>query len=99
MTSERMFFTFRSNGNNGTDELVEATIEKLDVHEPPVGDAAQKQSWFGTAERLQGALVAVGFSDIDIEGVLSTLRVNKVATREVASTTAALSEAGFATVL
>ncbi len=93
--SERMFFTFRSNGNANDQELAEATVEKLDEHEPPVGADAERQSWFGTTDALRAVLIELAFTPLDVDGVLSTLKVNKVATREVRATADALKDAGF----
>ena len=84
--AERMFFTFRSNGNANDQELAEATVEKLNEHEPPVGGDAEKQSWFGATDGLGAVLLEMGFTTLDVDGVLSTLKVNKVATREVSVT-------------
>ena len=92
---ERMFFTFRNNGNANDQQLAEATVEKLDEHEPPVGAEAEKQSWFGATDTLGAVLREIGFTTIDVDGILSSIRVNKVATREVSVTANALKEAGF----
>ncbi len=93
--SERMFFTFRRNGNANDQELVEATAERLDEHEPVVGIAAEKQSWFGSTESLGAVFIDLGFTPLDVEGILSTLKVNKVATREVSVNADAIKDAGF----
>ena len=98
-STERMFFSFRSNGTNDERELVEATVEKLDEHEPPAGAAAEKQSWFGTDTDLQSMLQTLGFPVLDIEGVLSTLKVNKIATRELETSSEELATAGFAAIV
>ena len=92
---ERMFFTFRNNGSANDQELVEVTVEKLDEHEPPVGPNAEKQSWFGATDRLGAVLLEMGFTTLDVDGVLSTLKVNKVASREVSVTAALLKKTGF----
>ena len=92
---ERTFFTFRRNGNTNEHDLAEATAEKLDEHEPPAGTAAEKQSWFGATDSLGPVLTGLGFTTLDVDGVLSTLKVNKVATREVSVTSDALKAAGF----
>ena len=96
---ERMFFTFRDNGFANDQELVEATVEKLDEHEPSVGPNAEKQSWFGATDRLGAVLLEMGFTTLDVDGVLSTLKVNKVATREVSATADSLNETGFRSIL
>lgn len=96
--SDRMFFTFRSNGTKDGRELVEVTVEKLDEHEPPAEAAAEKQNWFGTDTDLESTLQGLEFSALNIEGVLSTLKVNKIATREVEASFEALASFGFAAV-
>lgn len=80
---ERMLFTFQSNGEIHGKRMVEATVEHLDVHEAPVGAAAEKRSWFGPEDTLAEAFAGLGFTHLDVDGVLATLRVNKVSTREV----------------
>lgn len=96
--AERMFFTFRSNGIANDQELAEATVEKLDEHEPPADASAEKQSWFGPIDTLREVLIGLGFTNLDVDGVLSTLKVNKVATREVSVKGDALKNAGFRTI-
>ena len=93
--AERMLFTFQSNGEANGQRMVEAVAEHLVVHEAPVGAGAEKRSWFGTVEELPGVFAKVGFSEMDIRGVLAGLRVNRVETREVEAVSGELEGIGF----
>ena len=93
--SERMLFTFQSNGESHGQRLVEASAEHLLIHEAPVGPEAEKRSWFGTEDDLPGVFAKVGFSVLDIDGVLAGLRVNRVETREVDAVSGCLETLGF----
>ena len=93
---ERMLFTFQSNGESHGQRLVEATAEHLLIHEAPVGPNTNKRSWFGTEADLPATLTKAGFTDLDIQGVLAGLRVNRVETREVEATSKDLEALGFA---
>ena len=90
-----MLFTFQSNGESHGQRLVEASAEHLVVHEAPVGPAAEKRSWFGSEDELPVVFARVGFTQLDIDGVLAGLRVNRVETREVDAVSADLSGMGF----
>ena len=92
---ERMLFTFQSNGEIAGERMVEATVEHLAIHEAPVGAAANKRSWFGPEDTLAGAFACLGFTQLDVDGVLATLRVNKVSTREVEVHDEQLESMGF----
>lgn len=92
---ERMLFTFQSNGESHGHRLVEASAEHLLVHEAPVGPTAEKRSWFGPEDDLPGVFSQVGFTQLDIDGVLAGLRVNRVETREVEAVSADLPGMGF----
>ena len=94
-TAERMLFTFQSNGEANGKRMVEAVAEHLVVHEAPVGPEAEKRSWFGTEDDLPGVFGKVGFSEMDIRGVLAGLRVNRVETREVEAVSDHLNSLGF----
>lgn len=96
--AERMLFTFRHNGRHHEQDLVEITAEKLAEHEPPAGASAEEQSWFGPEEKLGSLLEELGFSALDLEGIIATLRVNKIATRELQTAPEALGKVGFAPV-
>ena len=93
---ERMLFTFQSNGEVHGKRMVEASVEHLDVHEAPVGAAAEKRSWFGAEDTLAESFACLGFTQLDVEGILATLRVNKVSTREVEVLGRDLEAMGFA---
>ncbi len=93
---ERILFTFQSNGEIDGKRMVEATAEHLAIHEAPVGAAAGKRSWFGAEDALGKSFACLGFTQLDVEGVLSTLRVNKVSTREVEVQEGDLDKMGFA---
>ena len=60
-----------------------------------MGPQAEKRSWFGTEDNLPGVFAKVGFSSLDIDGVLAGLRVNRVETREVDAVSGALATLGF----
>ena len=92
---ERMLFTFQSNGEIHGKRMVEATVEHLAIHEAPVGAAAEKRSWFGAEDSLAEKFACLGFTQLDVDGVLATLRVNKVSTREVEVAAGALESIGF----
>lgn len=101
MTTEskphRMLFTFRGNGVEGQRRLVEITAEHLAIHEAPASvEAAHKHSWFGDESDVADTLATIRFPALDIEGVLSSLHVNKVATREIETSEEELTSAGFA---
>ncbi len=50
---QRMLFTFRSNGVANDRQLVEATVEHLEIHEVSADKTeANKRSWFGAADDL-----------------------------------------------
>lgn len=94
---QRMLFTFRGNGVENERRLVEATAEHLEIHEAPADKTeADKQSWFGAEDEMAGTLEKLGFTALDIEGVLGALHVNKIATREIEVLPQSLEEAGFA---
>ena len=93
--SQRMLFTFQSNGEIHGKRMVEATVEHLVIHEAPVGTAADKRSCFGAEDTLAGAFACLGFTQLDVDGVLATLRVNKVSTREVNVQLRKLNSMGF----
>ena len=90
-----MLFTFQHNGEAHGKSLVQATVEHLVVHEAPVGPEAEQRHWFGTEDDLPEVLAKVGFSDLDIEGVLAGLRVHRVETREVEAVSDDLNGLGF----
>ena len=92
---ERILFTFQSNGEINGQRMVEASAEHLLLHEAPVGPSAGKRLWFGAEDGLASAFSCLGFTDLDIEGILATLRVNKVSVREVEVLTSALDTMGF----
>lgn len=92
---ERMLFTFQSNGESAGKRLVEATAEHMEIHEASVGPMSGKRSWFGTEDDLPEIFAQVGFSDIDIVGVLAGLRAHRVETREVETVAAKLDGLGF----
>lgn len=93
--AERMLFTFQSNGEADGRRMVEAVAEHMVIHEAPVGPDAEKRSWFGTEDALPEVFKEVGFSDLDIEGVLAGLRVNRVETREIETVSEDLNRLGF----
>ena len=92
---ERMLFTFQSNGEIHGKRMVEATVEHLAIHEAPVGATAEKRCWFGAEDTLAEAFACLGFTQLDVDGVLATLRVNKVSTREVEVRGDQLESSGF----
>ncbi len=92
---QRILFTFQSNGEIDGRRMVEASAEHLAIHEAPVGPDARKLSWFGDEIELAAACLTLGFKQLDVDGVLATLRVNKVSTREVEVVVAELETVGF----
>jgi len=92
-TPQRMLFTFRRNGDSNGKRLVEITVEPLEQHEAPVG--ADKHSWFGAEDDVSSTMETLDFVQIDIEGVVSALHTNRVATREAEVLPSDLSDAGF----
>ncbi len=90
-----MLFTFQSNGESHGQRLVEASAEHLLIHEAPVGPDTEKRCWFGAEDDLRGVFEQVGFSELDIDGVLAGLRVNRVETREVDAVSDDLAGLGF----
>ena len=93
---ERMLFTFQYNGEIHGRRMVQATVEHLVIHEAPVGPDAEKRNWFGSEDDLPEVFSKAGFTDLDIEGVLAGLRVNRVETREVETVSEELDGLGFA---
>ena len=89
-----MLFTFRPNGENNGQRLVEATVEPVEQHEAPAGSG--KHSWFGAEEKLAAVLQKIDFPELDVEGVLAALYTNRVATREVEVSPEKLAAEGFA---
>ncbi len=90
-----MSFTFQHNGEARGKSLVQATVEHLVIHEAPVGPEAEQRHWFGTEDDLPEVLAKLGFSDLDIGGVLAGLRVRRVETREVKTVLDDLDGLGF----
>ena len=86
-------FTFRPNGEDSGQRLVEITAEPVEQHETPAG--AERQSWFGPEEKVSATLEQLAFPKHDIEGVLASLYTNRVATRSVAVASEKLGAVGF----
>lgn len=95
--AERMLFTFQSNGEAHGQRMVEAVAEHLVVHEAPVGPDAERRSWFGAEDDLPAVFARVGFTALEIEGVLAGLHVNRIETREVEAVSDNLNSLGFTT--
>lgn len=92
-TPQRMLFTFRRNGDSNGTRLIEITAEPLEQHEAPAG--ADRQSWFGAENDVATLMQDLSFAPGDVEGVVSALHTNRVATREAEILHSALSDAGF----
>ena len=76
--------------------MAEATAERLEEHEPSADPSvADKQSWFGQEDTITVSLGQLNVPARDIDGVLSALHVNKIATLELDLTPSQLSSAGF----
>ena len=94
---QRFRLTFRGNGIITGQRMAEATAERLEEHEPSADlNLADKQSWFGQEDTITLSLGKLNVPVRDIDGILSALHVNKIATLELDLTPSQLTSAGFA---
>lgn len=93
--SQMFLFTFRNNGGQQDEPLVEVLVEQLSDYDPSVAGDAFQRSWFGTREALGPMMEGLGFEAIDVRGVMGALRDHRDADRRLAATSETLKSAGF----
>ncbi len=93
---QSFLFTFRSNGKQNEQLLVEVLVEQLADYDPSVAASALKSSWYGSEEALGPMLEGLGFEEFDVHGVLGALHDHRGADRRQSVTTEQLRAAGFA---
>ncbi len=93
--SQTFLFTFRCNGESHGRPLAEALVEQLASYDVSVAAGAYRRSWFGAQADLGPMLAKLGFSSVDIEGVMAALSSHRDADRKLAVTPDQLTAAGF----
>ncbi len=88
-------FTFRNNGGQQDEPLVEVLVEQLADYDPSVAGSAYQRSWFGTREALGAMMEGLGFEAIDVRGVMGALRDHRGADRRLGAAPEQLKTAGF----
>ncbi len=93
--SQTFLFTFRCNGEAHGHPLAEASVEQLADYDGSVVGDAYRKSWFGAQMDLRPMLAQLGFTAVDIEGVMAALGSHRDADRKLAVTPDQLTAAGF----
>ena len=93
--AQTFLFTFRSNGSAHGEPLAEVLVEQLAGYDPSPAADAYKRVWFGTERSLGDTLEGLGFSALDIRGVMGALHSHRDADRRLSVTPDQLHAAGF----
>ncbi len=97
--SQRFLFTFRPNGQANSQDSIEVLVEELADYDPSAAADSYKRSWFGTEDALLSMLNALGFTEMDVEGILAALKSHRTADRKLTVTPDQLQDAGFGEVV
>lgn len=82
--SQTFLFTFRCNGEGNGKPLTEILVEQLADYDPAVAADTYKRSWFGTQDECAPLMMALGFGDLDVQGVLAGLSSHRDVDRRIA---------------
>lgn len=92
---QTFLFTFRCNGESEGKAQTEILVEQLADYDPAVAADTYKRSWFGTQEECGPLMMALGFGDLDVQGVMAGLNSHRDVDRRIAVQTDQLDQAGF----
>lgn len=93
--SQTFLFTFRCNGETNGEPLTEVLVEQLADYDPAVSADTYKRSWFGAQDECGPLMMALGFGDLDVQGVLAGLSSHRDVDRRLTITPDQLKDAGF----
>ena len=90
-----LLFTFSASSNASGHLVVEASVEELAGQDRSVAPDAYRRYWSGSESELASMLSTLGFSLLDQEGILASLRSHRDAARKLEVSQAEVQKAGF----